>query len=330
MSDLLMRLRAAQQALTPIASGFFPPDLPSNYTPYACSYHWFRGPDGRVISLDVIRSDDTGNIGLRVMRERADGGLDGLVKICSKSDWLPMRTDGQLSESESPEQATTHAQLSRSQHAIAGFCSAESGPWRRVRFALDLRVNSPGFGTGQLGLGIGHLVATDYLDVHYRGYIEFDGERLPIDSAGSISLHSGDRLPGYAYLVTVPQLGETAGARLLCAAVHGDALRIGGELLGGHSMTYAYGQHGLPPISFHVGSFGRDLPLGVNGHVEIRDVRGFPHGFLGEPAVTATAEARYVPLLGEPIPLGRVFLDYRGQHFLDYLQPAVSAQRSEP
>lgn len=322
MSDLLVRLRSAQQAFSPAVSGFHPPDLPSNYTPYACSYHWFRGPDGRVISLDLIRSDETGNLGLRVVRERADGGLDGLSQIAPKTDWQPFRTDGLYVETE----AHGRPLISRSPHTIAGHCTAPSGAVRSVRFALDLTVNAPGFGTGQLGLGIAHLVATDYLDVHYRGFVEINGERLPIDSSGSLSLHSGDKLPQYAYLVAVPKLGGAPGAALLVAAVHGDALRIGGELLGGSSLTYGYGQHGVPPVSLHVGPFTHSPSLGLNGRIEIRDVHAFHHDLLGEPTCTASASARYVPLLGPAVELGRIFLDYRGQPFVDCLQSAVSPE----
>lgn len=318
MRDLLARLRNTYQALTPLADGFYPPDAPPNYTPYGCSYHWFRGPDGRAISLDVIRSDDTGRLGLRVVRERRDGGVDGLSHFDGREGWLPMRADGQLDG-----EAETRPLLSRSQHAIAGRVIATAATERqglqRVRFALTLQPRSPGYGTGQLGLGLSHLVATDFLNVHYRGFVELDGEVLNIDAVGSISLHAGDKLPQYGYLIGVPPLEGPSAPRLLAAAVHGDSLRVGEELLEGRTMGYAYGEHGMPPISLHVGEFGREIPLGLGGRIELAGIRPFFHDFLGEPTCTAAVQARYVPLLGPPIDLGRVFIDYRGRYFLSFL-----------
>jgi hypothetical protein len=324
MSDLLAHLRAEQQALTPLATGFFPPDGPANYTPYACSYHWFRGPDGRAISLDVIRSDGTGHLGLRLIRERADGGVDGLLHITPRTTWAGFHTDGALG------QATELPLLSRCQHAIAGSYTGTSGPLRSVRFALTLQLEAPGFGSGQLPLHLVHLVATDFPRVRYRGFVEINGEHLAIDAPGSISLHAGDRLPQYGYLISVPQAGAAdAAPAFLVGAVHGDMLRRGGELLGERSLVYAFGRNGLPPVSLHLGAFGRDIPLGLGSHIELYDLRPFVHDFLGEPTCTAAVRARYVPALGAPVELGRVFIDYRGAHFLRWLDlPEAAAGNS--
>ncbi|MFO0577943.1 MAG: hypothetical protein U1A78_28370 [Polyangia bacterium] len=327
MSDLLAHLRAAQQALSPLAPGFFPPDSPPNYTPYACSYHWFRGPDGRAISLDVIRSDGTGHLGLRVVRERADGGVDGLSHITPRSEWAGLRTDGELGKTGEHGAHGERPLLARAPHAIAGAFSSPSGALRHVRFALTLHLEAPGFGTGQLPLHLVHPVATDFPRVRYRGFVEINDEHLAIDALGSISLHAGDRLPQYAYLITVPQAGAADVAdqnpALLLGAVQGDMLRVDEELLGERSLVYAYGRNGLPPVSLSVGAFGRDndIPLGLGSRIELRDVRPFFHDFLGEPTCTASAQARYVPALGAPVALGRVFLDYRGAHFLRFLGP---------
>ena len=81
----------------------------------------------------------------------------------------------------------------------------------------------------------------------------------------------------------------------------------------------AYGRNGLPPVSLSVGAFGRDIPLGLGSRIELRDLRPFFHDFLGEPTCTASALARYVSALGAPVELGRVFIDYRGAHFLRFL-----------
>lgn len=316
MSDLLAQLRAAQQTLMPLATGFHPPDTAPSYTPYACSYHWFRAPDGRAISLDIIRSDGTGHLGLRVVRERADGGLDGLSQITPRFAWAGMRTDGELGEhGDRPRRA-------RAPHAIAGALTSASGPLRRVRFALSLHLVAPGFGTGQLPL---HLVATDFPRVRYRGFVEINDEHLAIDALGSISLHAGDRLPQYACLITVPQAGAAGAAErepaLLLGAVQGDMLRAGEELLGERSLVDAFGRNGLPPVSLSVGAFGHDIPLGLGSRIELRELRPFFHDFLGEPTCTASVQARYVPALGAPVELGRVFIDYRGAHFLRFLGP---------
>lgn len=327
MDQLIARLRFIHESLTPLAEGFSPPDVSPNYTPYACSYHFFRGPDGRVISLDVIRSADTGNLGLRVVREREDGGIDGLSHITAQAEWAPFRTDGMLPSST----AISRPLLSRSGHAVAGsyFSGNTSSAIHSVRFSLSLQPLEYGVGIGQLGLRFAHLIATDFPRVRYRGFVELNGERLAIDSIGSISLHSGDRLPQYAYLISVPRSESDSSPSLLLAAVQDDALRILGEALGSHSVVYALGRNGLPKVALHVGAFGPDIPLGVHGRIVLRDVRPFGHDFLGQPTVTAAVSATYIPMHGAPIDLGRVFIDYRGARYVKLLQPdAVESQRT--
>lgn len=321
MSDLVSHLRAAQEAWTPVATEFAPPDTHPNYTPYACSYHWFRGPDGRAISLDVIRSDDTGKLGLRIVREREDGSLAGFSYIKSKDCWEPMRTDGHLPG----DSQSTRPFLSRSHTAIAGSYTRQENAdpevtaFSHVRFELSIHLESPGYGTGQLGLTLSHLVATDFQNVRYKGFVELDEERLAIDSLGSISLHAGDELPEYGYLVSVPSHDQPEAPKILAAAVKEETLRVGAELLGGRAMIYAYGQHGLPPISICASEFGRDFPLGLGARVELSNVQPFVHEFLGQVTCTASADARYIPTIGATVELGRIFLDYRGQHFVRFL-----------
>jgi len=93
--ERVARLREQVQALAPISAGFFPPDAGAAYTPYACSYHWFVGPDGRAISIDVIRSHDSGQLGLRFVRETA-AGIEGLAHIVPLAQWQPFATSGVL------------------------------------------------------------------------------------------------------------------------------------------------------------------------------------------------------------------------------------------
>jgi hypothetical protein len=297
--------------MLPIAFKFDAPDNPPDYTPYACSYHWFRGPDGRVLSLDVIRSHDSGQLGLRVLRERADGGVDGLSLISPIAEWAPMRTDGSMPDAEDVGRPA----LSRGRNFVAGQVTGGQGNLRRVSFALAVNPKAPGLGPGSLALEISRLSVTDYTRVRYLGFVEIDGERIDIDAPGVVSLHYGDSLPHYAYVVSVPQLEESA-ARLLLSSVRSDTIRYKGELLGDCAVTYAYGTDGLPPVSIFIGEFTRTISVGFGARVELSDLRPFFHDFIDEPTCTASALARYIPALGSAIDLGRVFIDYRGRDYL--------------
>lgn len=322
--ERVARLREQVQALAPISAGFFPPDAGAAYTPYACSYHWFVGPDGRAISIDVIRSHDSGQLGLRFVRETA-AGIEGLAHIVPLAQWQPFATSGVLPTDPGDDPRPL---LSRSTDSIAGQLpatdSARAGAPPALRFQLRLDVIEPGLGSGQLGLGIAHLVATDFLHVHYRGFVEIHGERLAIDAPGAISLHAGDRLPQYAYLLTLPRhpaSGQGAAPpQILAAAIHDDALRTFGEHLGTRSLIYAHGRSGLPRFSLHVGDIDRTLPLGASGHIAIRALRPFLHDFLGQPTCTGIVEATFQPLCGDAIDLGTAYIDFRGEHFLRSLQ----------
>jgi len=321
MLNLVSRIQALSHAAAPVVEGFYPPDESPAYTAYGCSYHWFRDPHGRAISLDVIRSDDTGKLGLRVVRENDRGGIDGISHFMPKSEWLPFRSDGVLMARERDERPA----MARSSTLVAGHyrrrAGAESkGGIEYVRFMLSLRLEEHGFGTGQLGLGISHVVATDFLRVRYRGFVEINDERLEIDSLGSISLHSGDRLPHYAYLLTVPQLGAEGAPMMLLSAVHDDSLHAFGEHLGSRSIVYAHGRHGLPSFSVHVGELEAAVPIGMHGQIEFTVLDSFLHDFLGEPTCTAAVDARYVPKSGTPIDLGRAFIDYRGALYVRDLE----------
>ena len=45
---------------------FVAPDSGPHKLPYTCSFHWFHTPDGQLIGVDVVRSDDMGRRALRV------------------------------------------------------------------------------------------------------------------------------------------------------------------------------------------------------------------------------------------------------------------------
>lgn len=313
-------LRERLQALSPVSAGFHPPDEGAAYTPYACSYHWFRAPNGRAISLDLIRSDDSGNLGLRVMRETEGGELQALVHIAPKAQWLPFACDGSLP---ARDVDPTRPYLSRSSVQIAGTCRTErhdrKSELHSVRFQLSLSIVEPGQGTGQLGLGLAHLVATDFLRVAYRGFVELDDERIDIDSLGTLSLHAGDALPQYAYLLSLPGTHESEKAQapqILLGAVRHDALRVFGKLLGSRSLIYAHARSGMPPFSLHIGELDRGLSLGISGRIEIQALRACVHDFLGQPTCTGIVQARFQPAVGEAVDLGTAYIDFRGRHYL--------------
>lgn len=323
MIELLSRLRVLHQQITPLAEHAHAPDVAPNYTPYACSYHFFRTPAGQVISLDLIRSDDTGKLGLRVLRERTDGGIDGLAFFAPSQECCPFGYDGELPDGDRSDRGGRQTMLlSRSSRSIAGrvVLPSGSGGIHSVRFALSLQPLEPGFGTGQLGLGISHIVATDFLRVAYRGFVEINDERQAIDSLGTLSLHAGDRLPHYAYAVSVPHSYADGQPAILAAAVHDDALRFLGELMGRHSLVYAYGRNGIPKLSFHLGGFGADIPIGSDARLVLSGLQPFVHDLLGVLTVSAFAQAQYVSGHGPSLDLGRVVIDYRGPEYVDQLR----------
>ena len=45
---------------------FVAPDSGPHKLPYTCSFPWFHTPDGQLIAVDVVRSDDLGRRALRV------------------------------------------------------------------------------------------------------------------------------------------------------------------------------------------------------------------------------------------------------------------------
>jgi hypothetical protein len=317
MYHLLARLRVLHEALTPEVDRFLPPDLSPNYTPCVSSQHVFCGPEGRLISIGMVRSDDTGTIGLRLVRERTDGGLDGLSLVAPQAMGASFQQDGQLPA----RMSTNRLLLSRGEHAIAGMYQSEdqTKPIHSVRFSLTLKPLERGVGIGQLGLRLGHLIATDFLRVLYRGELFLNGEKLQIDSVGSLSLHAGDRLPQYGYLVTSPHAANGLLPALLLLAVHDDSLRVLGESVGGQSVIYGLGRNGLPKVALHLGSLGPVLPLGDDGKLLFHDLRPFGYDFLGQPTVTALGDARFVSQQGTVRDLGRVFVDCRGAHFVTLL-----------
>jgi hypothetical protein len=286
---------------------FDPPDGGARCTPYACTFHWLPVA-GRVVGMDVIRSDDTGRLGLRVfVFER--GGIRALVHEAPVGEWAPFAT-------ERPALDGDRNVLGRGRGWVAGSVRAPGQSLPRVRFSFELEPAAPGL---QLRPPLGSLLrlrAIDYLDARTTGFIELDGERLEIDARGPLSIHHGLRLTRYGYAASVP--AGPQGVRLVSAAVGGDTLRIGGALLGGAAITYAVAAQGLRARSLHLGRPGRDVALGSGGRLVLEEVRAFPHRLLGEPTVTALARAR-VELDGRSTETTDVVLDYRGEPFAGLL-----------
>lgn len=317
--DLLDKVKARLAAPGPVVCELEAPDQGAFVTPYACSYHWFRGPDGRMLGADLVRSDDRGEVALRFMRERPDGGLDALLLGAPRAEWAGFLTEADASIDAGPRGKPL---LVRRRGFVAARCAGGTGNLREVRFELEAEALRPGFGSGALGLEVSQLAAIDFSRIHYRGYVEIDGVRSAIDAHGTASVHYGHRLPAYAYLLTVRRGADDPSRQILAAAVRDDAAIVCGELVAGRALAYAYGDGGLPAVSMHLGDFGRDFPLGNGGRIEISDVRPVVHDLLGQPTWTATATARHHPRSGEPADLGRVILDYRGAEFLKALSGA--------
>jgi hypothetical protein len=61
--------------------------------PYTCSFHWFRAPNGQLIGVDVVRSDDMGRRVLRVFAiQSGSDTVSSLLLEGPTSDWEPFAT----------------------------------------------------------------------------------------------------------------------------------------------------------------------------------------------------------------------------------------------
>jgi hypothetical protein len=279
--------------------------------PYTCTFHWLPIADGRVIGLDVIRSDDCGRLGLRVfVFER--GAIRALVHDAPVTEWASFATD------ERPALDGERNVLGRGPGWVAGSVGGPGPSISRVRFAFEVRPAAPGL---RLRPPLGHalrLTATDYLDARTTGFIELDGERLEIDARGPLSVHQGLRLTRYAYAAAVPRGAE--GVRLVSATVGGDSLRVGGACLGGAGITYGFGAQGLPERSLRLGRPGRDVVLGGGRRLILEQVVTLPHTLLGEPTVAGFARAK-LEIAGRVAEELDVLLDNRGEPFASLLGP---------
>jgi hypothetical protein len=264
--------RAPAEALEPPFRGW---DSGPHKTPYCCSFHWLRLADGRLVGLDLIRSDDTAQLGLRASLVEADDAIQGLAYTAPTAQWAP---------------------------------------FTRVVFELHVVPRSKAYNRAALWqLAFVYLTATVFPTVHTTGWLEIDGLSYDIDSEGPVSVHYGAHLPSYAYGVTVPDRAHPEAPRMLVASVAGDNLRVFGPPLKGLTFTYAYGGGGVPARLYHLGPFTpRRIPVGLLGEIALAEIRPFAHQLLGVETITATALATlHLPRRGA-LALGRVMLDYRG------------------
>lgn len=296
---------------------FLAPDSGAHRTPYACSFHWLRTPDGQIIGLDLVRSDDMGRRALRVFAISPEGEIKSLVLEADSSDWAPFVTDA------SPALNQPKPILARGENWVSGSASVEGQPIRTVSFEFKLCPLSPGKGTGEAGLLVAHLNAMDFTQTETSGWIEIDGDRIEFaHSLGPASIHFGDFLPDYAWLATVP--GPDRGAPgVLVNAINAEDLKHGATILGRRSLVYGYGCGGIPGFFMIASNLEKGIvPLGQKSHLELVNVKVLDHTLLNRRTVTATAEGRYVADPGLPeetIRIGQVMLDFRGEEYAPLL-----------
>jgi len=299
---------------------FSPPDGGPDKVPYACTFHWFRTADDRTVGMDVIRSEDTGQLGLRVFLFEADGTLRSLVHSAPAEEWAPFATDAP------PALEDGVNTLGRGTNWIAGRVAVDGQSISSVQFTLAVVPESPGAGTGALGLAFAKLAATDFLRVRTTGTIAIDGVVHEIDYVGPASIHYGDELPPYAYIARIPSRELVDPDRLLLSSVNGENTPVLGDL----ALTYALGSGEVSAFTFRLGDYGTDrVEVGAGRSVELRDLNRFDHALLGRPTTTASAGATYVkPDPGfwpwqwfrkKRVDLGQVILDYRGEYYVDRL-----------
>jgi hypothetical protein len=296
-------------------SNFIAPDSGPHQLPYTCSFHWFWTPQGDLIGLDVVRSDDMGRRALRVFAISPQRQMDSLILEGPSSEWAPFATDA-------PPTLDQHKPvLGRGKNWVSASASVSGQSIRSVSFALRLAVQVPGKGTGECGLVLAHLTAMDYLRVELSGWLKINDRQIDLDrSLGYTSVHLGDFLPNYAAAASVPP--ENPGAAgILVNVSDSDDLKHGASLIGHKSLAYGYGSGGIPGFFLTLGRLEKGvIPLGHGERLELSNIKSFAHVLLDRPTTTATAEATYVAGAAR-IPVGLVILDFRGQEYAPLLAP---------
>ena len=285
--------------------------------PYTCSFHWFRTPDGRLIGLDLVRSDDMERRALRVCALSPGSDMITLVLEGRSAEWAPFTTDAP------PRLDLGKPVLGRGENWIAAAASAPGQSIGSVSFELHFNVQIPGKGTGECGLLLGHMTAMDYLRMEVSGWIEINGVRTDVSRApGYASIHFGDFLPDYAGIATVPPHNDRSSG-ILVNVTDADDVKHGAALLGDKSLVYGYGSGQVPAFFMTAGNLEKGrVPLGQGRQLEISNIRGFDHFLLDRPTNTATADATFVAGASAEtrVPLGQVILDFGGKDYAPLLR----------
>lgn len=289
---------------------------PDSTTPYTCTFHWFRLADGRTIGMDVIRSDDTGQYGLRLFVIDHTGAPRGHVRVLPSTSWA---TQWSGARPAFPEVDARAQFIGRGTNWVAAASTDPGAGIRRVSFSLTMESETPRRGFAALGPTVARMNALDFERVRTRGTLRIDDQVFAIDGVGPVSIHAGEFLPEYAYVALVPNAGDQE-ISFVAASVAGDNFRLGGP-----GLAYAYSS-GWPTISFAARAIDA-IPLAEGIaydfgrlRVIVTDVRRNVHELLGMRTVTASARAVLRDeWTGEERLLGRVVLDFRGNRFVSEL-----------
>lgn len=296
---------------------FVAPDSGPHKLPYTCSFHWFHTPDGQLVGVDVVRSDDMGRRALRVFAlQPGSDTVSSLLLEGPTPDWEPFATDAP------PSMSQGKPVMGRGENWLAASASIEGQSISSVSFLLNFKVQVPGRGTGESGLLLAHMTAMDYLRMEISGWIILSGQRMELDRVtGYASVHFGDFLPDYAGVASVPPQ-QTAGEGILVNVTDSDDIKHGAALIANKSVIYGYGCGQLPDFFLTVGALTRNsIPLGGGARLELSEVKTVPHWLLLRPTTTAVAKATYVSDNSDRIEVGEVILDFRGGGYPALLVP---------
>ena len=288
---------------------FMAPDSGKHKLPYTCSFHWFHTPDGQLIGVDVVRSDDMGRRALRVFARRQGGELLSLVLESDASQWTPFATD------QVPVMPQGKPVLGRGENWLAASATAPGQTISEVSFLLRFKVLLPGKGTGEAGLLVANMNAMDYLRMEISGWISMNGRRAELDRViGYASVHFGDFLPDYAGVASVPP-ENSAGAGILVNVTNSDDIRHGASLLQGRSIVYGYGSGPIPRLFVTAGQLSRrEIPLG-GARLELSNLKSNLHVLLARPTTTAVGSAAHITENGTRTEISEVILDFRGVEY---------------
>lgn len=288
---------------------FLAPDAGPHKLPYSCSFHWFHLPDGRLIGVDVVRSDDMGRRALRVFAISAANDIASLILEAPSPDWAPFATENP------PTMPPDKAVLGRGENWVSAFAVAPGQSINATSFLLNLKVLVPGKGTGECGLLLAHMNAMDYLRMEFSGWINLNGNRFDLDRVfGYSSIHFGDFLPNYAWIAGNPS-SDPSNPGILVNVIDSDDIKHGAALLADKSAVYGYGSGPISGLFLTVARLKKgSVPLG-GARIELSVSKSLPHFLLDRPTTTAVANATHVSDSGAVIPIGRVVLDFRGEEY---------------